>query len=252
VVIAIISLLISIMVPSLKEAKELAQRVICAANLRHISLGALTYAGEYDDHLPLACRSLRPQYDTALLNNIPENMWRLLHEDFGLPHKMMDCPGKTAREACLAGYTDSDWSGAIVDGEVRFCSAGWIWPDRRFTMYTLLWGLRDMTKPSDPVDVPTSPVRASEMGEMHLAADLNYMIRFGSSKSLISNHAHRVEEGWLPRGGNRAYLDAHVEWVDPSQMGADDSPLEMGSDSWTWEGQERYDRNHPSEHIYFW
>ena len=254
VVIAIIALLISVLMPSLREAKKLTRRAICAANLHHISLVALTYATDYDDHLPPACRTLDSYYNTVILNDMPETVWQVLHEVYGLHHEMMDCPGKTTYWSGYDGYLDRDWS-AIVDGEVWFHPAGWKWPDRRFTAYAFLWGLRNMTEPSYPVDVPTSPLKASdlgELGEMHLVADLNYMIRFGTSKSVLSNHAEPVKKGWLPEGGNRAYLDAHVEWVDPSKMGAGNSPMEIGADGWTWEGEERYDRNHPNEHVYFW
>ena len=52
VVIAIISLLVSILLPSLTKAQELAQRVVCAANLRQFGMAFNTYANENDDSLP--------------------------------------------------------------------------------------------------------------------------------------------------------------------------------------------------------
>jgi len=52
VVIAIIALLVSILLPSLQRAKELAKRAVCAANLHHLCMAVQTYAAEYDGWQP--------------------------------------------------------------------------------------------------------------------------------------------------------------------------------------------------------
>ena len=55
VVIAIIALLLSILMPSLSKAKELAARTIGTSSLRQFNLGAVTYSMDEDDeayHLP--------------------------------------------------------------------------------------------------------------------------------------------------------------------------------------------------------
>ncbi|MCC7292850.1 MAG: prepilin-type N-terminal cleavage/methylation domain-containing protein [Phycisphaerales bacterium] len=49
VVIAIIALLISILLPSLQNARNLSKRSKCAAHLRGLSLASRTYASEFDD-----------------------------------------------------------------------------------------------------------------------------------------------------------------------------------------------------------
>ena len=48
VVIAIIALLVSILLPSLSKAKDLARRAVCLANTHHIGLGVQLYAQEND------------------------------------------------------------------------------------------------------------------------------------------------------------------------------------------------------------
>ena len=46
VVVAILSVLLSIVVPSLGRAKYLARLAACAANLHHVAVAANTYAGD--------------------------------------------------------------------------------------------------------------------------------------------------------------------------------------------------------------
>ena len=52
VVISIIALLISILLPSLKKAREQTKSVVCLANLKSLSTGVLIYASEYNGVLP--------------------------------------------------------------------------------------------------------------------------------------------------------------------------------------------------------
>jgi prepilin-type N-terminal cleavage/methylation domain-containing protein/prepilin-type processing-associated H-X9-DG protein len=54
VVIAIIALLVSILLPSLKQAKDLAKAVICATNQRNLHMGLNQYSNEWDGAMPTA------------------------------------------------------------------------------------------------------------------------------------------------------------------------------------------------------
>jgi prepilin-type N-terminal cleavage/methylation domain-containing protein len=56
VVIAVIALLLSITMPALFLAKEMAKKLMCRANLRSIGVGLFTYQQDYLERLP-------PQYD---------------------------------------------------------------------------------------------------------------------------------------------------------------------------------------------
>jgi len=53
VVIAIIALLIAIMVPALRSAREQCHRVVCLSNLKQLTLAWVSYAEEYDGMLVL-------------------------------------------------------------------------------------------------------------------------------------------------------------------------------------------------------
>lgn len=53
IVIAIISLLVSILLPTLSQARREGQRTVCFSNMHGLALGALIYAEEEDGYLPL-------------------------------------------------------------------------------------------------------------------------------------------------------------------------------------------------------
>lgn len=52
VVISIISLLVSILLPSLSKAKALAQTTVCSSNLRQIGIATRMYADDYEEKMP--------------------------------------------------------------------------------------------------------------------------------------------------------------------------------------------------------
>jgi len=52
VVIAIIALLVSLLVPTLKRARELAKRAVCLSNTHNLHVAAMIYAAENDSVLP--------------------------------------------------------------------------------------------------------------------------------------------------------------------------------------------------------
>jgi len=66
VVIAIIALLVSLLMPSLKQAKELGRTAVCQAHVRSVGLAIPQYLGDYDDTLPQYGENVDPsEYDLS-------------------------------------------------------------------------------------------------------------------------------------------------------------------------------------------
>jgi len=110
VVIGIIALLISILLPSLSRARETANRVKCAANLKQIGNGLLLYANENNGNFPrtqftlgsaaLGTVAAVTQGNTAAdpfqgspcgINNVPAELYLLLRTQ-DLTGSVMVCP----------------------------------------------------------------------------------------------------------------------------------------------------------------
>ena len=110
VVIAIIALLVSILMPSLQKAKDMAKNVVCMSHQRNVGYGIFLYAEQSDDQYPIQLKmdknawqgdkftnplSWDVRIGTVPFDQIPEN----LRDDQmpGFPRSM---------EICMEGFVD--------------------------------------------------------------------------------------------------------------------------------------------------
>lgn len=107
VVIAIIALLLSVLLPGLKTAKEYAKRVVCAARLKQIGAGFKMYADAYNEYLPddhdlngdrerhtyAAYRGDKPQYIYPSGKLKPLRLAYLYELDYIDMPELFYCPG---------------------------------------------------------------------------------------------------------------------------------------------------------------
>jgi len=102
VVIAIIALLLSIMLPALNKAKELARRAICRNNVRQQCLGAILYSEEADGRVPDAGGGYW-FWDVSFwaTNEISDKS--------GIDHKVYYCPSNKAKKSDDARYWQYSW-----------------------------------------------------------------------------------------------------------------------------------------------
>ena len=105
VVVAIISLLVMILMPSLTRARELARRAICAANMNGTGKGFTIYAGDNSDKTPWLPTvawdtAVATQYDQAAApTSLSPTALLFLLVRAGQPVKLFICPSEDNAEA---------------------------------------------------------------------------------------------------------------------------------------------------------
>jgi prepilin-type N-terminal cleavage/methylation domain-containing protein len=94
VVIGIIALLISILLPSLQKAREAANQVACASNMRQYGLAVVQYSVENKGYFPL--------FSDNYATNVPEtHWWNTLAKYMNLPQQLSTGRIRTAATALL-------------------------------------------------------------------------------------------------------------------------------------------------------
>ena len=122
VVIAIIAILVSILMPTLSKAKEMAKRASCSSNQRNLVTGCHMYAGDYNGFYPI---SSIPLNDTVLdasdvrdasahdlrggvspddpKPRVPAGLGLLISGGLASPNAMFYCPSLDNRSGMNAG-----------------------------------------------------------------------------------------------------------------------------------------------------
>ena len=221
VVVAIIALLVSILLPSLQDARELARRSVCGSNLHQLSIGLHLYANDNDNkYMPQtflwnggALQHMRHWAVEQLKQYIPQ-----------LYETGLFCPNliSISQADYLQPYTGSSYSD--IDGDSYYITyIGYVYLANREPVGATV---------SDPVN---SPKTTLDPGGWVLAADLYYghmdspngqmvLIRAGGhvqGGGGIDCFTNPTPSGFLPgtpAGGNHLYNAGHVTWVDESEL----------------------------------
>ena len=104
VVIAVVALLLSILVPSLRKARQQTYLVVCSANLRSIGMAIQTYAHDFDNSIPFGPKDGLPLPSfyrvggnvtslISLSNKKPVGLGLLLDSYLAEQPRVLFCPG---------------------------------------------------------------------------------------------------------------------------------------------------------------
>lgn len=225
VAIAVIALLMSLIAPSLRMARERVFRISCANNQRSIASAMVAYASDNKGNV-MRCSSKN--------SNMPY-AW----EDSTLVQPMLPYLGSMDVANCPSVRLAEGAAAQLQTDTSNFHYGEWT--------SKLLWlpglaedlGNNSMSGPREWLEKPPSVAPARHMTSSRatkiIIADLNIVWQpMNENWGVQSNHTFqgRVEYNIftsdVPRvikGSNRTYVDTHVEWVQPKEMGRNNTPM---------------------------
>ncbi|MDD2710872.1 MAG: DUF1559 domain-containing protein [Verrucomicrobiae bacterium] len=197
VTIAIVGLLMSMLAPALKNAKEKARQIACMNNLRQIGTAALNYAGDYNGWLPHANSSHLPssnsnqtwKYLIAPYVNISSPTNSLLER--GVFH----CPSQNNASCGNSAFGDNGFYGGY----------GW-----NFTYLGYKDAVSGGVEPwvnCSQIGNPSQVIMAGDTSDWYLnnASCYNLFFLYSTGFAALESYRHTG-------GGNYLWVDGHVSW----------------------------------------
>ena len=133
VVIAIIAILMTMLLPAMRGARDMAKRIACASNMKNLSLNAAMYLGDYNNFwFPYALSDgVHPNYFWYSADSEPPNysipsfnsaylkiMWKPVDYSRGT---ILNCPSKGISQGYNGSSMDYMYSGTLPETSYR----GW-------------------------------------------------------------------------------------------------------------------------------
>ncbi len=236
VVITIISLMIAILLPAIKRAKEEARRIQCAAQEKQVLMALLSYRDNNNGWFPEGQAGTPTVIGGARqILEMLGGWYQGMDENDG-PLKLLECPSRTStffpgngnrviyfQNSAYGAYAHSLHStymyfggiGSLRDGAGNpRTGGGYAW------MGWYVYGGAAFATYDDPYDfgpVPSDSLRLrhSSVGiyEDRMWRDGTYLYapdNWSDCCSVIDNN-HKDKQG-DPHGGNVAFVDGHAEW----------------------------------------
>jgi len=242
VVIGIIALLISILLPSLNRAREQANRIKCASNLRQIGQSINIYANENRGAFPRTyfnpgsatvitdttgyggSEATPKEFKDALVNNVPSSLYLLLRTGDITPAVFV-CPSSQGEPGFPAGIDDVQWHMNWTNIPLHL-TYSYIVPfpnaDARAAGWKLNWTLNsdfpiaaDMN-PGETGGTPTDDIQVKAIASR--------------SETLTSNSNNHDGDGQ-----NVLFADGHVDWEGTPYCGAQ-RPIANAPKDHIWTG----------------
>ena len=222
VVISIIALLMSILMPALRRAKEQARRQVCAARIRQQTLALNMYAGDNDTKLPL------PDTAGAWLQDVAVNTVHFMLST-GMTREMFYCPSNTNHQKyndVFWTFNNKSWDKSLnrFTNETGFVVSGYCY------ILALSHGSRPqiVSYPSDSLPKKWVKSTMDSMPSMREAVidsimgipqnNTKYGREFESvpggiyQQSGVYDRSSHLVSNQEPAGGNIGFLDGHGEW----------------------------------------
>jgi len=230
VVLSIILLLVAILLPSMKQAREVTRRAVCASNQHQIIVAALGYAG---DNLGMLTPTYHTRSDLSAIRYWPMAYdvpwWDNYSASYGLSDGVLSCPSQPRWERMPFSQNPPgggwDWSGVgegVYYGSLCYIGGADIPPTHANNVTTWRdWDaiptrLNDLSDGVLTFDIIKTPhnIHGQPVG----AFNGNHV-----ANSTLSSPQHNRPRVWTTSredlwGTNIGRLDGSVAWKDGSQF----------------------------------
>lgn len=202
VVIAIIAILMAIMVPALRKAREQGKDVVCRNNLRQVGLAANLYAEEWDLYIPRgASGGTRKAWYQIFMPFLAQ---KPIGNDYRAV-KIYRCPTYPAKEKTVCYVVngwDFDSNTDMVGHEIVQPTRLTTCAQRAYTIYL-----------ADNEDGAWRPIITSANDDGIDRCDVWDPGHLPTSNSQDTYRGRRVARSRHKNGCNCLFLDWHVEWM---------------------------------------
>jgi prepilin-type N-terminal cleavage/methylation domain-containing protein/prepilin-type processing-associated H-X9-DG protein len=200
VVIAIIALLLSVLMPSLQQAKELARAMTCMTNMKALGAGWMFYANDFEEYCPPST-TYTPGGNISWRLRLP--VTEVLDEYFG---------GQVVGDTSARALNNCD----STDRKYDYAMNNQVWSKQDTSLHTL--GKDDWKKISI-VESPSTLTVVADSSLDYFPTDLDALTKCWYGNWETIENAKLKFGNHHPGGFNALIFDGHVERLNDESFG---------------------------------
>jgi prepilin-type N-terminal cleavage/methylation domain-containing protein/prepilin-type processing-associated H-X9-DG protein len=245
VVIAVIALLLSILMPVLRKAKDGAMRILCGNHIKNVMLGMMMYADTHNNKIPYANAANWPwDVDRSIVTELLKSMGTdvstivtpAVPPPFSTPFYVpvefstnFYCPANARKTR----YQASEWNCPWLDRRVLGYAFIWKAPWNTTPPMAILGTVNGVSAPDpskkwvDRTDMPQASeaelvmdATLCDRGDDHVLypqGNFGVIITGSNPLGIPDNSNHLITDAKVS-GGNIGFADGHVEWRPFTEM----------------------------------